>query len=349
MKKFLRVIATVLLIGLSLATTSAGFAFPPVRDTSKSDGKIHVVSKSLMAGTGFWTLIRQGILDISGSDAIGGAQVAVYSPAVDGDAQAQLGLMEIALQNNPMAIVVSPIDTDALAPYIEKAYDQGIPVVVFDDRASTEKYDAFYGTDNYAAAYWIGTHVGEMMRGKGTYATLSGTPQSLAEEARVNGFKDALKEKYPDIKHIEGGTFYSNYDQTRAYGYAQDLLTSHPDINCIFGAFSLLLNSTAVVMQEAGKEKQSILLPTFDTDDDGTALTEQSWFTGFVQQDPYHEVQDAIKRAHDIAVGKVARLDKPEIVPVRYMWITPENIKTEEAQKFLYPARISEKYDIISN
>jgi ribose transport system substrate-binding protein len=350
MKKILNfVIVAMLLFSLAAVTADIGFAATGVRDASKSDGKIHVVSKSIMAGTGFWSLIRQGILDMSEDDSIGGAEVTIYSPAADGDAQAQLALMEIALQNNPMALVVSPIDTDALSPYIEKAYDQGIPVVVFDDRATTEKYDAFYGTDNYAAAYEVGSMIGEMMKGEGTYATLSGTPQSLAEEARINGFNDALKDKYPNIKHIPGGTFYSNYDQTRAYGYAQDLLTAHPNIDCIYGAFNLLLNSTVVAMQEAGREKKSILLPTFDTDDDGTVLTEQGWFTGFIQQDPYHEIQYAIKRAYDIATGTVKRLEKPEIVPVAYKWVTPENIKTEEIQKFLYPAKISENFKIISN
>lgn len=51
-------------------------------------------------------------------------------------------------------LVVSPNEDEAVRPAIERAYDKGIPVVIFDRRISSDKYTAFISPTTPALAVW---------------------------------------------------------------------------------------------------------------------------------------------------------------------------------------------------
>ena len=112
---------------------------PPIRDASESNGKIYVIAK--VATGGFWAQTKIAADDLSGSDLIGGAEVIYYAPEMISQMEGQINTLETFLQANPLAIVVAAIETDALAPLVEKAYDTGIPVITYDSKIRTEKYD----------------------------------------------------------------------------------------------------------------------------------------------------------------------------------------------------------------
>ena len=46
-------------------------------------------------------------------------------------------------------LIVAPNEAAAITPVVEKAYRQGIPVVVIDRKILSDKYTAFVGADNY--------------------------------------------------------------------------------------------------------------------------------------------------------------------------------------------------------
>jgi len=320
--------------------------FAPIRDKSETDGKIHVIAKGLTAGNAFWNTVRQSLMDIDESSEIGGTDVVIYSSASFSDTNGQLELLETVMAGNPMAVVIAPLDKDAPATLLEQAYDKGIPVVLFDDEINSQKYDYRYATDNYNAAYALAKEIGEKMGGEGTYATLSASAQAAGEEARIAGFVDCMTENYPNIKHVDGGTNYCNYDYQQSYAYMQDLLTVHDDIDCVYASFQNMLISSIVAMQEAGYKAGDIITCCFDSDKDTEILCEEGWVSAFVQQSPYDVVKDAVIQAYKMGIGDVERTGEPQFEGVRYMFITPENISTEEAKKFINPVEISEDYDI---
>lgn len=320
--------------------------FTPIREKSETDGKIHVVAKGLTAGNAFWNTVRQSLMDIDESSEIGGTDVVIYSSSSFSDTNGQLELLETVMAGNPMAVVIAPLDKDAPATLLEQAYDKGIPVVLFDDEVNSKKYDYRYATDNYNAAYALAKEIGEKMGGEGTYATLSASAQAAGEEARIAGFVDCMTENYPNIKHVDGGTNYCNYDYQQSYAYMQDLLTVHDDIDCVYASFQNMLISSIVAMQEAGYSAGDIITCCFDSDKDTEILCEEGWVSAFVQQSPYDVVKDAVIQAYKMGIGEVERTGEPQFEGVRYMFITPENISAEEAKKFINPVEISEDYDI---
>lgn len=46
-------------------------------------------------------------------------------------------------------LIVSPNQFDLLSDEIDKVYDAGIPVILFDRKTDSPKYTSFVGTDNF--------------------------------------------------------------------------------------------------------------------------------------------------------------------------------------------------------
>ena len=66
------------------------------------------------------------------------------------DAAGQIAVLESAAGSKPTAIVISPTIFEALGDPIAAVTDAGIPVIVIDSGAKTDKYASFLTTNNEA-------------------------------------------------------------------------------------------------------------------------------------------------------------------------------------------------------
>lgn len=313
-------------------------ALPSIRDPKESDGKIHVLLKNTTGG--FWEMAMTGTLNMNKADSIGGTEVVVYAASSSAELEKQIQLAETIEIANPLAVVMDPIDIDILAPVAEKLYEKGIPVITCDSNINSDTYDYFYSTDNYQASYSAAKVFLDQLGGEGKYAVISGTTGASTEMQREKGFYDALAE-YPGMVQVGGGTQYTNYDQTKSYSIAYDLLTANPDIKIIFSTFNEIANSTSVALQEMGKAPGEVLNVTFDLDPDARKLCDQKWISGIIQQNPYGMHQKAIQMAYDLAMGNTVRKE-PEYIPMDFMLITPENLNTDEVTQYVSPAEVGD-------
>ena len=101
-------------------------------------------------------------------------------------------------------LIVSPNQIHTISSVIDKAYDAGIPVILFDRKTDSKKYTAFIGADNYEAGYEIGHFIGQQLEGKGNIAEICGLQASSPAIERNRGFMDALK-SYPNVKVVARG------------------------------------------------------------------------------------------------------------------------------------------------
>ena len=95
-------------------------------------------------------------------------------------------------------LIVAPNQIATITPAIDRAYDKGIPVIVFDRKTSSRKYTAFIGADNYEMGNVMGKFIATRLHGKGTVLEVMGLKGSSPAIDRHRGFADALKE-YPQI------------------------------------------------------------------------------------------------------------------------------------------------------
>ena len=64
-------------------------------------------------------------------------------------------------------LIVSPNQVDLLSSAVDRAYDKGIPVKLFDRKIDSEKYTAFMGADNFQIGKMIGHFIATGLNGKG--------------------------------------------------------------------------------------------------------------------------------------------------------------------------------------
>ena len=126
-----------------------------------------------------------------------------FASANDND-RLQKQQIEQFIKEGVNLLIVSPNQIHTISSVIDKAYDAGIPVILFDRKTDSRKYTAFIGADNYEAGHEIGDFIGQQLEGKGNIAEICGLQASSPAIERNRGFMDALK-NYPDIKVVARG------------------------------------------------------------------------------------------------------------------------------------------------
>ena len=105
-------------------------------------------------------------------------------------------------------LIVSPNQLSAISKSVERAYDKGIPVILYDRKTNSDKYTAFIGCDNYTIGKSMGTFIAQQLQGKGRIVEISGLEGSSPALERHRGFMDAIK-PYPGLQVVasEGGNW----------------------------------------------------------------------------------------------------------------------------------------------
>ena len=124
--------------------------------------------------------------------------------SANGDDRLQKQQIEQFIKEGVNLLIVSPNQIHTISSVIDKAYDAGIPVILFDRKTDSRKYTAFIGADNYEAGHEIGDFIGQQLEGKGNIAEICGLQASSPAIERNRGFMDALN-NYPDIKVVARG------------------------------------------------------------------------------------------------------------------------------------------------
>lgn len=128
-------------------------------------------------------------------------------------------------------LVVAPGQV-SISPAIDKAYEKGIPVIVFDRRTHSDKYTAYIGANNHE----IGASMAEFMANANTAGTkvveLCGLSSSSPAIERSEGF-DSVAALRPNIDIVK--KVYADWTEEGAYRVMDSLLsTPYPAFNSIF-------------------------------------------------------------------------------------------------------------------
>lgn len=315
MKKLAIVTTTV----LGLSTLFAGSAW------AKSD-EIAVIVKS--ANSTFWQNVRKGA-ETAGADLGGKYKVTFQGPESETAIDAQVNMVDNAVNRGVAGIVLAASDPVALVPAVRKAYESGIPVVLIDSGLNSDGkyYQSFLATDNRAAGKLAAEKLLAKVKG-GKVAVMSFTQGAASAIERTGGFIDEVKSK-ADYKIV--GPYYSNSEMVTALNQTEDVLGSNPDIAAIFGANE----PTAVGMARAVKQKGfagKIVAVGFDGNSDLQNFVRDGTLDGIVVQSSYQMGYKGVD-----TIGKLIKGEKVEkVIDTGVVYVTKENIDSPEAKAVLY-------------
>jgi ribose transport system substrate-binding protein len=132
----------------------------------------------------------------------------------------QISQVDAFLLKKPAAILISPA-TVALRAICEKAFDQGIPVILLDRAIPGEKFTTFIAGDNVQIGRASAEYVVTKLGGKGTVLEIYGLAGSTATDERHQGAQEVWS-KNPGIKVIRGD--HCDYQRNKAQSFMQTVL-----------------------------------------------------------------------------------------------------------------------------
>lgn len=152
-------------------------------------------------------------------------------------------------------LIVAPGQV-SISPAIDRAYEKGIPVIIFDRRTRSDKYTAYIGADNRE----IGASMGEYLAGAlpkgGRVVELCGLSSSSPAIERAEGF-DSVVAVRPSIDIV--AKLHADWTEQGGFRAMDSLLRSpHPDFDCLFAHNDRMAMGARRAAQEHGLDLQRI-------------------------------------------------------------------------------------------
>ena len=161
-----------------------------------------------------------------------------FAAAYDSD-ERQVQQIDSLMNDGIDLLIVAPNQVQTISPAIDRAYDKGIPVIVFERKTSSQKYTAFISADNYEMGRVMGEYIVEKLKSlkieEGHVLEIKGLEGSSPAIERHNGFMDAIKDA-PGIKVV--GSLQGDWTEPTAYESTKQWLLNNKDVrvDLVFGA-----------------------------------------------------------------------------------------------------------------
>ena len=171
-----------------------------------------------------------------------------------GDTNAESTLIDTAITNKSVAIILDPANADGSVGAVKKAIAANIPVFLVNAEINQEGLAKAQLVSNNAQGAALGAQAWvEAVGDKGKYVELFGAPSDNNAQTRSNGYETVISQ-YPDL--VKAGQEVANWDRTQGYQKTQSLLQANPDvIGLIAGNDEMALGAVAA-LKEAGKLAQ---------------------------------------------------------------------------------------------
>ena len=151
-------------------------------------------------------------------------------------------------------LIVAPNQVSTISPAIDRAYDKGIPVIVFERKTNTKKYTAYMGADNYEMGHLMGEYIATRLHERGRIIEVMGLKGSSPAIERHNGFREAIAQ-HPGIQVV--ATLQGDWTEPTAYNTVKQWLDKNKGekIDLVFG----MNDRTAMGARKAFEEAGSVM------------------------------------------------------------------------------------------
>ncbi len=275
----------------------------------------------------FWQTVR------AGAEAAGeqfNCEILFNGPQKENDIAEQIDILKNYGTQQVDGVAVAATDKSSLRQPVQDLMAKKIPVVVIDSAIENDPSHSFIATDNVEAAKLAAKEMGRLLGGNGKVAIVNFKKGSGTADERERGFVEGIKE-FPGIQIV--ATEYTESDTGRAIEVTEAILTAHPDLRGIFASNEPNVTGAGQVLARKGIQDK-VLLVGFDPSKANNQLLEKGTVKALIAQDPFKMGFEGVKALASIVRGQgmpEKRIDTGAVV------ITPENMKTPEMEKILYP------------
>ncbi|SCB52812.1 D-ribose ABC transporter substrate-binding protein [Rhizobium lusitanum] len=239
-----------------------------------------------------------------------------------GDTNTESNLIDTAITNKSVAIILDPANADGSVGAVKKALAAGIPVFLVNAEINQEGLAKAQLVSNNAQGAAIGAQQWvEAVGDKGKYAELFGAPSDNNAATRSNGYETVLTQ-YPDLKKVAKEV--ANWDRTQGHNKMQSMLQAHPDIIGVISGNDEMALGAIAALKEAGK-LTNIKVGGFDGSPDAVAAIKAGELQYTVLQPVAVFSAEAVKQADSfIKTGKTGATSEKQLFDC--ILITKDNV-----------------------
>lgn len=297
--------------------------------------KVAYVTNGLAA---FWTIAEAGAQ--AGAKEFDVDCQVLMPPNGIGD---QKQMIEALLANGIQGIAVSPIKPDDQTPFLNKVAGM-TNLITQDSDAPDSNRLCFIGMNNYLAGRDAGKLVKKALPDGGEIMIFVGYLGQLNAQQRRQGLIDELLDR-PEVsleempveqntqpivgeKYTILGTVTDGFDFSKAKSYAEDTITTYPELDAMVGLFAYNIPNCIEAVKGAGKLGE-IKLISFDEADETLQGIIDGYVVGTVSQQPYEYGRKSVE-----VLAALARGDKSVIPENKFINISSTIVEKENVEAF---------------
>ncbi|PYE46955.1 monosaccharide ABC transporter substrate-binding protein (CUT2 family) [Rhizobium sp. PP-F2F-G20b] len=211
-----------------------------------------------------------------------------------GDTNTESNLIDTAITNKSVAIILDPANADGSVGAVKKAVAAGIPVILVNAEINQEGFAKAQLVSNNAQGAALGaTQWVEAVGDKGKYVELFGAPSDNNAATRSNGYETVLTQ-YPDLE--KAASEVADWDRTKGHDKMQSMLQANPDINGVISGNDEMALGAIAALKEAGKIA-NVKVGGFDGSPDAVAAIKAGELQYTVLQPVAVFSEEAVKQA----------------------------------------------------
>jgi ribose transport system substrate-binding protein len=314
-----------LMLIVIIAAVYSIFYYKYFSAAASHENSIYVIMKSLNVRSDFWRAVS------AGSEAAAkeiGLDIHIEGPLQEGDVDAQLKVLEAAIERRPQAIVVAPFADYRMSAVLEKVREAGIRLVVIDTPVKMSHSPVVVSNDHVEAGRLAGQTAAIETKGRPIVAVIGDYDYSTITSERVTGLQHALESYSNSLL----GIYYGENSEEKAYEIAKKLLNGDQPFNTFITMNESATLGVSKLLNEQ-KKAGTFKLIGFDSSVYEIQLLEEGVLNAAIVQKPFNMGYLGVKTALKLING-----DKTE--PITYIEsnvINQENMYLPENQKLLFP------------
>jgi ribose transport system substrate-binding protein len=257
-----------------------------------------------------------------------GARLSVQAPA-QWDVAQQTQVVTSVAASRPGAVMIAPVDKDAMAGPIRQLSGNGSKVVFVD----TELTDQSMGlsrisSDNRLGGRLAAQTLARLIGDKGKVMVLAPTRGIATTDDRVTGFKEEIV-KHPGIRIVSEQ--YPGDDAGKATELVNGELSKNPDLAGIFGS-NLVTGEGAAASLKQAKKVGSVKLVEFDASPKQVEDLKAGTIQALISQEPLEIGRQGVDQAMNALQDKAVT----KRIQTQLVAVTKDNVDNPDIARYLY-------------
>jgi len=274
----------------------------------------------------FWQTVHAGAIKAAQES---GFEVEWNAPTLEIDSSRQIGIVDSMINRRLAGIALAPVDRQALVGVVERAWQAGIPVVIFDSAIDTDKRISYVATNNLEGGRMAARRLGKVLGGKGKVGVIGFMPGSGATMEREQGFQEEMRSLYPEIELL--GVQFGMADRAKAMAATENILTAHPDLSGLFADNES--SSSGAVQAIKSRNARQVKMVAFDASEQLVADLKAGYIDSIVVQNPFRMGYEATR----LLGAKLRGQTPPAHIDSGVALVTRQDLSQPDVQALLFP------------